>query len=415
MGPVAAQFLADLGADVIAVEPPDGAFQRKWGGADKRVDGQSMLLLTGNRNKRSLTLDLKKPEAIEIARKLIATSDVMTENFRPGVLDKLGLGYEDAKKINPQIIYAAASGYGPDGPYVYRPGQDLLVQAISGLATITGSREQGPRAVGVSAVDHHGAALFAAGILAALVRKTPGQGCRVDVSLLSAALDLQMESFTCYLNGERPDDVRQPGPISGWYYGAPYGIYPTRDGHMAISLGSLSTVSEALDVPADQRVPDKEAYRRRDEASAAIAANVAKRTTAECIALFEAHGIWHAAVNDYADVVTDPQVVHNKNCRSSAGRRARRSRSSAIPCAMMASCPKSDCRLRNLGLRPRKSSKSSATTTTNLKTFPGRGRSAPLRPRAPLDDAPNAHHGRHARAHVHTGHARDDRAEADSP
>ncbi|MCK1491958.1 CoA transferase [Bradyrhizobium sp. 180] len=314
MGPVAAQFLADLGADVIAVEPPDGAFQRKWGGADKRVDGQSMLLLTGNRNKRSLTLDLKKPEAIEIARKLIATSDVMTENFRPGVLDKLGLGYEDAKKINPQIIYAAASGYGPDGPYVHRPGQDLLVQAISGLATITGSREQGPRAVGVSAVDHHGAALFAAGILAALVRKTrTGQGCRVDVSLLSAALDLQMESFTCYLNGERPDDVRQPGPISGWYYGAPYGIYPTRDGHMAISLGSLSTVSEALDVPADQRVPDKEAYRRRDEASAAIAANVAKRTTAECIALFEAHGIWHAAVNDYADVVTDPQVVHNKN------------------------------------------------------------------------------------------------------
>lgn len=314
MGPVAAQFLADLGADVIAVEPPDGAFQRKWGGADKRVDGQSMLLLTGNRNKRSLTLDLKKPEAIEIARKLIATSDVMTENFRPGVLDKLGLGYEDAKKINPQIIYAAASGYGPDGPYVYRPGQDLLVQALSGLATITGSREQGPRAVGVSAVDHHGAALFAAGILAALVRKTrTGQGCRVDVSLLSAALDLQMESFTCYLNGERPDDVRQPGPISGWYYEAPYGIYPTRDGHMAISLGSLSAVSEALDVPADQRVPDKEAYRRRDVASAAIAANVAKRTTAECIALFEAHGIWHAAVNDYADVVVDPQVVHNKN------------------------------------------------------------------------------------------------------
>src|SRR2546421_6484075 len=146
MGPVAAQFLADLGADVIAVEPPDGAFQRKWGGADKRVDGQSMLLLTGNRNKRSLTLDLKKPEAIEIARKLIATSDVMSENFRPGVLDKLGLGYEEAKKINPQIIYAAASGYGPDGPYVNRPGQDLLVQAMSGLATITGSREQGPRA-----------------------------------------------------------------------------------------------------------------------------------------------------------------------------------------------------------------------------------------------------------------------------
>lgn len=320
MGPVGAQFLADLGADVIAVEPPDGAFQRKWGGADKWIDGQSMLLLAGNRNKRSLALDLKSPEAVAIAKKLIATSDVITENFRPGVLDKLGLGYEDAKKINPKIIYAAASGYGPDGPYVYRPGQDLLIQALSGLATITGSREQGPRAVGVSAVDHHGAALFAAGILAALVRKArTGQGCRVDVSLLSAALDLQMESFTCYLNGQRPDDVRQPGQIAGWYYGAPYGIYPTRDGHIAISLGSLDALSEALRLAPDERIPDKEAYRRREEASKAIAASVAERTTGECIALFEVHGIWHAAVNDYADVVADPQVVHNRNFQVVAG------------------------------------------------------------------------------------------------
>lgn len=247
MGPVGVQFLADLGADVIAIEPPEGAFQRKWGGADKRVDGQTMLLLTGNRNKRSLTLDLKKPEALAVAKKLIAKSDVITENFRPGVLDKLGLGYEAAKKIKPDIIYAAASGYGPDGPYVNRPGQDLLVQALSGLATITGSREHGPRAVGVSAVDHHGAALFAAGILAALVKKgRTGQGGRVDVSLLSAAIDLQMESFTCYLNGDRPEDVRQPGQISGWYYGAPYGIYATKDGHIAISLGSLETLFDAL-------------------------------------------------------------------------------------------------------------------------------------------------------------------------
>lgn len=314
MGPVGVQFLADLGADVIAVEPPDGAFQRKWGGADKQVDGQTMLLLTGNRNKRSLTLDLKKPEAVAIARKLIAASDVITENFRPGVLEKLGLGYEDAKKIKPDIIYAAASGYGPDGPYVNRPGQDLLIQALSGLATITGSREHGPRAVGVSAIDHHGAALFAAGILAALVRKgRTGQGCRVDVSLLSAALDLQMESFTCYLNGQRPDDVRQPGPIAGWYYGAPYGIYATSDGHMAISLGSLETLANVLSIPADQRVPDNEAYRRRDQASSAIRDNVARRTTAECVALFEAHGIWHARVNDYSDVAVDPQVAHNKS------------------------------------------------------------------------------------------------------
>lgn len=320
MGPVGVQFLADLGADVIAVEPLDGAFQRKWGGANKQVDGQSMLLLTGNRNKRSLALDLKKPEAVEVARKLIATSDVMTENFRPGVLDKLGLGYEAAKKIKPDIIFAAASGFGADGPYVNRPGQDLLIQAMSGLAMITGTRTHGPRAIGVSAVDHHGAALFAAGILAALVRRgRTGQGCRVDVSLLGAALDLQMESLTCYLNGERPDDVRQPYPIAGWTYGAPYGIYATRDGHVAISLGSLDVLAEALDLPAVQRVPDHEAYERREEASAVIAANLAKRTTAETLALLEARAIWHARVNDYADVVADPQVIYNRSFQTVNG------------------------------------------------------------------------------------------------
>lgn len=321
MGPVGVQFLADLGADVIAVEPPGGAFQRNWSGANnKRVDGQSMLLLVGNRNKRSLVLDLKKPEAIEIARKLIATADVLTENFRPGVLDKLGLGYEAARAIKPDIIYATASGFGADGPYVNRPGQDLLVQALSGLATITGTRKNGPRAVGVSAVDHHGAALFAAGILAALVgRTTSGKGCRVDVNLLSAALDLQQESLTCYMNGEPPEDTRQPEHVSGWYYSAPYGLYATRDGHVAISLSSLDVLGDALDLPSEQRLPDSEAFTLRDEITTAIAANVAKRTTAECVEIFTARGIWHAPVNDYSKLADDPQIVHNRSFQTVSG------------------------------------------------------------------------------------------------
>lgn len=320
MGPVGVQFLADLGADVIAVEPPEGAFQRKWGGADKQVDGQTMLLLTGNRNKRSLALDLKHPDGIAVAKKLIATADVITENFRPGVLDKLGLGYEAARAIKPDIVYAAASGFGQDGPYVKRPGQDLIIQAMSGLARITGTREHGARAVGVSAIDHHGAALFAAGILAALLgRARTGKGSRVDVSLLSAAIDLQLESFTCYLNGDTPDDVRQPGPIAGWYYGAPYGIYRTRDGEVAISLGSLDTLNEVLGIPPEARVPDAESYARRDEAAAAIAANLAARTTADCVALLDAQGIWHSPVKDYPEVVQDPQVRHNRNFSTVAG------------------------------------------------------------------------------------------------
>ncbi len=320
MGPVGIQFLADLGADVIAIEPIEGAFQRKWGGANRRVDGQTMLQLTGNRNKRSLALNLKSPEGVAIARKLVARADIVAENYRPGVMAKLGLGYDDVRAMKPDIIYAAASGFGPDGPYADRPGQDLIIQAMSGLAAITGAREGGPRAVGVSAVDHHGAALFAAGILAALVKRgRTGQGGRVDVNLLDAALDLQMESLVCFLNGDRRDDVRQASPLSGWYFGAPYGIYSTKDGFIAMSLGSLDVLSEALGIPPHERVPDAQAYERRVEAAAGVARALKARTTAEWIEIFTTRGVWHSAVNDYSRLADDPQVIHNKSFMTVTG------------------------------------------------------------------------------------------------
>ena len=314
MGPVGVQFLADLGADVIAIEPIEGAFQRKFGGANRKVDGQSVLQLTGNRNKRSLALNLKSPEGVAIARKLIATADVVAENYRPGVMAKFGLGHEDILKIKPDIIYAAASGFGPDGPYVDRPGQDLIIQAMSGLAAITGNQKDGPRAVGVSAVDHHGAALFAAGILAALFkRQRTGEGGRVDVSLLSAALDLQMESLVCFMNGDKRDDIRQQEELSGWYFGAPYGIYSTQDNFIAISLGSLATLSDALGLPEANRVPDAESYERREEAVVAIARALKTKTTAEWCEIFTKRSIWHSPINDYSRLAEDPQVVHNES------------------------------------------------------------------------------------------------------
>ena len=313
MGPAGVQALADLGADVIAVEPPDGAFQRRWGGADKRIDGQTTLFLCANRNKRSLALDLKSEAGRAVALRLIGTADVVAENFRPGVMDKLGLGWERLRELNPRLIYAAASGYGPDGPYAGRPGQDLLIQAMSGLAAITGTAAGGPRAVGVSAADHHGAALFAMGILAALVsRDRTGRGMRVDVSLLSAAIDLQVESFVTCFNGEPPESVAAPPHVAGWYFPAPYGIYATGDGqHLAISIGPLRALGEALDLPEIAALPDSEAFARRDEIAAAVAGAVARRTTAALEAEFARRGIWHARVNDYADVALDPQVRHN--------------------------------------------------------------------------------------------------------
>lgn len=313
MGPVGVQILADLGADVIAIEPIEGAFQRKWGGdGGKRVDDQTMLFLCGNRNKRSLALDLKNPEGLEVARELALRADVLTENFRPGVLDKLGLGYDALKADNPGLVYCAASGFGPDGPYAKRPGQDLIIQAMSGLMAITGTAEEA-RAVGVSAADHHGAALMAMGILAALMgRHRTGKGCRVDVTLLGSAIDLQSESFTCFMNGRRPESVRQPKNVAGWYYAAPYGVYRTADGEIAISLSPFAKLGEALGDVELTGVPDSEAHDRREEIAARIAGHVARLTTAECEARFEAHGIWHNRVNDYEQVVEDPQVKHNK-------------------------------------------------------------------------------------------------------
>src|SRR5262249_53182727 len=186
MGPLGVQILADLGADVIAVEPLEGAWHRRWGGAHRSVDGQSVLFLAANRNKRSLALNLKSRAGVEVARRVVKSTDVLAENFRPGVMAKLGLGYEELSVDNPRLVYASASGFGQTGPYAQRPGQDLLIQALSGLAAITGDILNGARAVGVTVADHHGATIFAMAILAALVaRNQSGRGCRIDVDLLS--------------------------------------------------------------------------------------------------------------------------------------------------------------------------------------------------------------------------------------
>jgi crotonobetainyl-CoA:carnitine CoA-transferase CaiB-like acyl-CoA transferase len=315
LGPVGMQILGDLGADVIAVEPVEGAFQRKWGGVNtKTIDGQTMLFLLGNRNKRSLAIDLKSPNGLEIAKRLTRDADVVCENFRPGVMEKLGLGYSQIVEHNPSVIYAAASGFGADGPYADRPGQDLIIQAMSGLAAITGSAESGPRPVGVSVVDHHGAALLAMGILAALFRRvTTGQGCRVDVNLLSAAIDLQIESFTCFLNGTPPDSVTPHKYSGGWYFSAPYGIYPTADGYLAISLTSLDVLAEALAAPRVAEFKGSDEYDRREEIAGLVANVLKHRSNSTWMEILTRYKIWHAPVNDYPSVVRDPQVVHNGN------------------------------------------------------------------------------------------------------
>jgi crotonobetainyl-CoA:carnitine CoA-transferase CaiB-like acyl-CoA transferase len=321
LGPMGIQALADLGADVIAVEAPDGAWQRHWSGGDLWHDGQSMLHLCANRNKRSVALDLKAPKGRDIALRLVDGADVVAENFRPGVMEKLGLGCDALRARKPSLIYASATGYGPDGPYAERPGQDLLAQALFGLMAITGQAATGPRPVGVSAIDHHGAALFAMGILAALVRRArTGQGCRVDASLMQAALDLQAESLFAWLNAaEKPDTVAAPRHVAGWYYAAPYGVYPTADGHLALSLSPLATIAAAIGEPRLAAFSDRDAWTRKDEIGDVIAQRLKLRLTAEWIGPLEQAKVWHAPVQDYAAVRADPQVAHMGSLVTAAG------------------------------------------------------------------------------------------------
>jgi|TARA_B100000686_G_scaffold189122_1_gene195822 crotonobetainyl-CoA:carnitine CoA-transferase CaiB-like acyl-CoA transferase len=311
LGPMGTQVLADLGADVISIEPVGGAFQRHWGGANHKVDGESMLHLCGNRNKKNLAIDIKDPAGHEIVQKLLETADILSENFRPGVMEKLGFGYETVKQINPKIIYASASGFGQDGPYSKRPGQDLVIQALSGLANLNGNKDQPPIPVGVSAADHHGAQILAMSILAALYRREKtGKGTKVEVDLLSAALDLQNESLVCYLNGANHNQ-RPPKNIAGWYFPGPYGIYKATDGHIAISLGPMPSLAKALNTPELAGFGESETFSRKEEIADLVQSAISNLDLASVEEKLEGERLWYSRVNDYAAVLEDPQVQHN--------------------------------------------------------------------------------------------------------
>ncbi|MCG6121613.1 MAG: CoA transferase [Microvirga sp.] len=311
-GPAATQYLADMGADVVKIEPLGGAFERHWSGGDSYVEGVSAFLLSANRNKRSLAIDLKRPEAREVMLKLIDGADVIVENFRPGVLDRLGFGFDAIRARKPDIVYASATGLGADGPDAARPGQDLLMQARSGLVAATGSRESGPTIVGAAVVDQHGAALLAMGVLAAFVRRLQtGEGTRVEASLFQAGVDLQSEAITKYFARRAEGDVMSRGPnVGSWYHDAPYGAYAIADGHVVLSMNDPEKLAQALDSEALRELQSVDRYAERERYAGAVARELAGRTFAELSARFDAHGIWHERVQSYDDLAQDRQAKH---------------------------------------------------------------------------------------------------------
>ena len=312
LGPATCQYLADMGADVIKIEPPGrGAWERSWAGAELFINGVSAFFLLANRNLRSVTLNLKSERGAEAARKLAARTDVVIENYRPGVLDRLGLGYERIKELNPNVIYASGSGYGSDGPYSHLPGQDLLLQAISGLGANTGTESEGPTVSAAAIVDQHSASLLAMGILGALVhRERTGEGQRVEVIMMEAALDIQTEPVVYHLNGAR---LRRPKtPIADTFHSVPYGFYATADGHLAISMAPIKSIAEVLGSPGSLKPYEDPtiSFSKRDEIRAALDPYFRKRTTAEWLDILRAHGIWCAPVNTLNETFDDVALKH---------------------------------------------------------------------------------------------------------
>lgn len=316
-GPAATQYLADMGADVIKVEGIDGAFERGWSGGNSYVDGISAFFLGANRNKRVLSVNLKTPEGKEALLRLIDTADAVVENFRPGVLDRLGLGYEAIRQRKPDIVYASASGFGSSGPYATRPGQDLLAQALGGLVHATGD---GRTAIGAAAVDQHGAALLALGVMAGLLRKLlTGTGTRVESNLLNAAIDLHAESLVNYYSaGHGPERFARDPRLVTWFHEAPYGVYDIADARIIISANDPVKLARAVGSAELMEMADCDRYEERDRYVAVLGEAIRTRRLAEITAAFDAEALWWAPVQNFEQLREDPQALHNQVFREVA-------------------------------------------------------------------------------------------------
>ncbi|MBV7396752.1 CaiB/BaiF CoA transferase family protein [Mameliella sediminis] len=306
-GPLCGLKLADLGARVIKVERPGvGDLCRNLYLSDTDIDGDNSLFHAINRNKESITADLRDPKDRAALTALIRGADVMIQNFRPGVIERQGFGYETVREINPRIIYGSISGYGEEGPWKDLPGQDLLAQARSGLLWLTGSADHAPMPMGLAVADMLAGNALAQGILAALVgRGIHGRGAHVQTSLLEAMIDFQFEVLSTHLNdGHR---LPQRSAVNGAhaYLGAPYGVYQTRDGFIALAMTpSLKVLADLLQVSGlDHWYDDpKAAMADRDTIKAILAAQLRTRDTADWLAVLQPADIWCSEVLDWADL-----------------------------------------------------------------------------------------------------------------
>lgn len=305
-GPSASLRLADLGARVIKIEKPGtGDICRTLYTSDLIMNGESSIFHTINRNKESFAIDFKQPDELEKLKKLLTKADVVMHNFRPGVMERVGLGYEAVKAINPKVVYAEISGYGNHPELKDLPGQDLLLQSLTALTWLTGNQEDGPVAMGLSIVDMLAGAHLAQGILAALYRKTvQDTGALVQVSMLESAIDFQFETITTFFNdgGELP--VRTKSNNAHAYLGPPYGIYKTQNGYLALAMGSIPVLAELLQCDALLQFPENK-FGLRDDIKNILAAHLETQDTAFWLAILEPADIWCASVLNYQQLFAE--------------------------------------------------------------------------------------------------------------
>ena len=298
-GPSAALRLADLGARVIKVERPDGGdLCRQLYISELELDGESTLFHSINRNKESFAANLKDADDLAQVKQLVTQADVIIQNFRPGVMARLGLDFETVREINPRLVYGEITGYGNQGPWVYKPGQDLLLQSISGLVWLNGDADRPPTPFGLAVVDLFAGAHLVQGILACLVRRgITGKGGLVQVSLLESILDFQFEVLTTHLNdgGKLPE--RSTINNAHAYLAAPYGIYRTADGFLALAMGSIPVLGDLLDcAPLLGYTESSTWFTRRDEIKAILVERLKMETTQHWLNILEPRDIWCADV-----------------------------------------------------------------------------------------------------------------------
>lgn len=312
-GPWATQMLGDMGADIIKIEPPKGDWMRSYAYGNMYPEGESISFLSFNRNKRSIVLDLKTEHGVEAAKKIISKADILIENFRPGVMDRLGIGYEVLKEQFPGIIYCASSGYGADGPYKTRPGQDLLAQSLAGGAYLNGKRGDLPVVTAVGQADLLTSLFIVQSVLAALYHKQQtGKGQRIDACLLNSIISFHTQEITAFLlKGENPE--RSESGIPNPWLGAPYGLYHTNGSYIAIGMNPVQKLAAIMGLEKynNDQYASNNIIDGRDIIYNDFEEVFKTKTTEQWLSILLQHDIWCSQVNSFKEMSQDPQVMHN--------------------------------------------------------------------------------------------------------